>query len=193
MVYTATAYISINKNRLSNLSYTYIALALTSVYCGILDCLSFSIQPAAVLAVSLFLYWLWKKNPENKLMLPVHIMFAAGYTAALINLLWNFYSVSFSRLFFQSLLYFVPMFLSVPFQKEKSKKLFQTFVLQVYIFIISLLHIYNSVKPNNFFIFGYDISKYMILIFAAVTVLLFGLYNLLHYKTKNIFYEQSLY
>ncbi|MEL5718886.1 MAG: DUF2339 domain-containing protein [Treponema pedis] len=193
LVYTATAYISINKNRLSNLSYTYIALALTSVYCGILDCLSFSIQPAAVLAVSLFLYWLWRKNPENKLMLPVHIMFAAGYTAALINLLWNFYSVSFSRLFFQSLLYFVPMFLSVPFQKEKSKKLFQTFVLQVYIFIISLLHIYNSVKPNNFFIFGYDISKYMILIFAAVTVLLFGLYNLLHYKTKNIFYEQSLY
>ena len=188
--YTGLAYICLRKNKLKNLGITYIAAALISVYITIVDSLSFNIQPTAVLSVALFLYWLWRKRSERALYVFTHIAAAAGYISAFAALIDDYNRCSVVKFFLLILFYLVPMVPCIFLQKEKSKKIIQTFVFQLYVFSAAAMFVCKSISPNTFF----PSPVKQALALQVLTVLLFTAYNIMHYKTKEKwFYEKTLY
>lgn len=193
--YSVLSYICLKKDKVKNLGYTYIAASIISAYAAILDLLKYNVQPVGVLGIALFLYWLWRKDNKHKLKIFVHVLFAAGYIMAANALFLDYKNLSPMLFCLQTCFYFIPMAASVFFQKNKPKKILQTFVFQIYVTAAVFTFIYIIIDTYDLSVFyNYNIMKGEILfIYPLTTVLLFAVYNFIHYKEKEWFYEKSFY
>ena len=184
-LYALLSCVCLIKDKVKTLGYAYIAGALISAYISIVARLQYDAQPAAVLGIALFLYWLWRKETKYNLTLFAHAVLIAGlYMVS--GALETGYRESKTALHFgaQTALYFAPMAASIFLQKSRLKKIFQTLVFQIYVCIAALA---VATKASSFN------GDKTFLLYALTLTVLFAVYSLLHYINKNLFYEQSLY
>ena len=185
LLYALLSCLCLFKDKVQTLGYTYIAGTLISAYIAIIDRLQYDTEPAAVLGIGLFLYWLWRKDKKYKLYLFAHLVSLAGFFMLIAALEKTFNTdeppVHFSL---QALLYFVPMASSVFLQKKAFKKGFQTLVFQVYVWGV-LFAMLLKILPRH-------LDDVCLLYGLSLTVLC-ALYSLMHYRFGNFFYEGSLY
>lgn len=193
-MYSVLSYICIKKDNVKNLGYAYIFSALLSSYIAAVDMLKYDVRAAAVSGIALFLYWLWRRDRDYKLRNFAHAVFCAGYIMSAYALFLDNKYFPAARFALQSLFYFAPMFLIGFFQKDKFKKIFHTFLFQVYVLLSVFAIIFKIMKEYKFPVFsGYFGEREIILIYALVSVLIFGFYNFIHCKKEDWFYKKSFY
>lgn len=185
LLYTLLSTVCLFKDKIKTLGYAYIAGTLISAYISVIDRLQYDIEPAAVLGIAVFLYWLWRKDTKYRLRLFAHLMFFAGFMMLIAALEKAFYENKPSVHFLlQALLYFVPMTASVFLQKTVFKKGFQTLVFQVYVCAV-LFALLVKILPRHF--------DDVCLLYGLALTFLSVLYSAVHYRYNAFFYEQSLY
>ncbi|WP_428770724.1 DUF2339 domain-containing protein [Treponema sp. HNW] len=185
LLYALLSCLCLFKDKVQTLGYTYIAGTLISAYIAIIDRLQYDTEPAAVLGIGLFLYWLWRKDNKYKLHLFAHIISFTGFLM-LIAALERTFNTDESPVHFslQALLYFVPMAASVFLQKNAFKKGFQTLVFQVYVSVV-LFALLLKILPRHF--------DDVCLLYGFSLTILCTLYTFVHYRFADFFYEKSLY
>ncbi|MGI5172728.1 DUF2339 domain-containing protein [Treponema sp. OMZ 840] len=183
-LYALLSSLCLFKDRVKTLGYAYIGGTLISAYLAIIDRLQYDIEPAAVLGVCAFLYWLWRKDDKYKLNIFAHLLSIAALFMLIFALDRAYKNKTVLHFTLQALLYFVPMSTAVFLQKPKLKKIFQTLVFQAYVSII-LLVVLSKLLPRHF--------DDLCLLYGLLLTALCALYSFAHYRFGTFFYEQSLY
>jgi|GEM_PF-807858 len=197
--YALFSYICLKKDKLKTLGYTFIALGILSVYVTLIDFLTYDIRPAAALGFAIFLSWLWRKEEDKTLQTAIRIVSLIGYTMALYTLIIHAPKLPALSFTTHASIYAVPMFALVFMQKRRERRLAQTIAFQIYTPLVLFIVLDKVLQAQHYIVFHYQLTAVdPALFYALITLVLWTLYSILHYRSLNTpdnrpFYEQSLY